>query len=79
MTLNGAAPADRRDALIASLVLAVDLLKRREAKLIGDELIAELVALDWIEWNGGSLRLTAVGQNLWREAVRVAQPPIDDE
>jgi len=58
-----AAPS-RKDSLRASLPEVVDALRRRRADLIGDSVIAEYVALDWLEWHGGTLRLTVVGQNL---------------
>ena len=54
----------RRDHLRATLLSAVDLLYRRRASLIGDGTIGDCVALHWLEWNGGALRLTATGQNI---------------
>jgi hypothetical protein len=42
----------------------VDLLHRRRADLIGDGTISDYVALHWLEWNGGGLRLTATGRNV---------------
>ena len=32
-----------------------------------DASVEEYVALDWLEWNGGSLRLTAVGENVCKQ------------
>jgi hypothetical protein len=49
------------------LPATVELLNRRRADLIGDDLIAEFVALNWLEWNGGSLRLTVTGQNVCQQ------------
>jgi len=42
----------------------MDLLHRRRADLVGDGAIGEYVALRWLEWNGGTLRLTAAGQDV---------------
>jgi len=54
----------RRDYLRASFLSAVDMLYRRRADLIGDGVIEDYVALHWLEWNGGALRLTVTGQNI---------------
>jgi hypothetical protein len=53
-----------RDQLRAALPSTVDLLYRRRADLIGDATIGDYVALHWLEWNGGALRLTVTGQNI---------------
>lgn len=45
----------------------MDLLHRRRADLIGDGMIADYVALHWLEWNGGALRLTVTGRNTWAQ------------
>jgi hypothetical protein len=39
------------------------------ADLIGDELIDRFVALDWMEWRGGALKLTQVGLNVIAQAA----------
>jgi archaellum component FlaD/FlaE len=44
-----------------SLLAAVDALSRRRACDIPEKTIAHLVALRWLQWNGGSLRLTESG------------------
>lgn len=67
----------RRDHLRDSLLATVDLLHRRRADLIGDGTIGDYVALHWLEWNGGSLRLTVVGKNVCdqvRAEARLACP-----
>jgi len=46
------------------LPATVDLLKRRRADLISESLIEDYVALNWLEWNGGALRLTVTGNNM---------------
>lgn len=57
----------RRDDLRTALPSTVDLLHRRQAFLIGDDVIDEYVALNWLEWNGGALRLTVTGQNVCQQ------------
>ena len=52
--------ATLRDAFLATM----ESLDRRRADLIDEELIAGYVALHWLEWNGGSLRLTVTGSNV---------------
>jgi hypothetical protein len=51
-------------SLQESLLAAVDALARRRACDIPDQTIARLVASRWLEWNGGSLRLTAAGEEM---------------
>ena len=50
----------------------MDSLERRRADLVSEDLIADYVALNWLEWNGGSLRLTVTGKNV-REQMRSAK------
>jgi archaellum component FlaD/FlaE len=54
----------RAEMLRAMLPHTLECLKTRRANLIGDDLIADYVALDWLEWAGGGLRLTETGRNL---------------
>lgn len=56
----------RRDTLRDHLLATVDLLKRRRAADIDVGHIEEYVALHWMEWHGGSLRLTTTGENVCR-------------
>ena len=56
--------SSRLDALRTALPGTVELLYRRRAGLIGDSTIGDYVALHWLEWNGGALRLTVTGQNI---------------
>ena len=51
-------------ALQESLLVTVDLLSRRRACDIPEQTIDRFVALRWLQWNGGSLRLTAAGEAL---------------
>jgi hypothetical protein len=46
------------------LPATVDLLHKLRADLIPEGAIEEYVALHWLEWNGGALRLTATGTNV---------------
>ena len=62
-------PALRREVLRDGFLHTVDLLKQRRADQIGDGEIADYVALDWLEWNGGGLRVTTVGSNLCSQLV----------
>lgn len=66
--LPAAVPPDpRRELLRDGLRQTVDYLKQRRADLIDDRAIAEYVALNWLEWHGGSLRLTIVGGNVCKQ------------
>jgi hypothetical protein len=68
-TLSRLPPALRREVLRDALLNTVDLLKRRRAAEIGDSFIDDYVALNWLEWNGGGLRLTVVGDNVYKQLV----------
>ena len=59
--------APRVDALRGALLSTVDLLHHRRAGEIAERDIDDYVALNWLEWNGGSLRLTTVGDNIRRQ------------
>ena len=52
------------DGLRTSLLPTVEFLSRRRADLIAPELIEAYVKLHWMEWHGGSLRLTVTGRNV---------------
>ncbi|MEY8879378.1 MAG: hypothetical protein AB9M60_22905 [Leptothrix sp. (in: b-proteobacteria)] len=55
----------------ASLSTTVDCLKRRRADLIDIGLIEDYVHQQWLEWHGGTLRLTVTGRNVCAQlAVR---------
>jgi hypothetical protein len=49
-------------ALHDSLLAAVDALSRRRACEIPEQAIDRFVALRWLQWSGGSLRLTEAGE-----------------
>lgn len=54
----------RLEHLRTALSATVEMLLRRRADLIDERMIDDYVALHWLEWNGGSLRLTITGQNV---------------
>ena len=57
-------PVSRREQLRLEFVTTVDSLQRRRADLVSEGFIEDYVALHWLEWNGGALRLTAAGANM---------------
>jgi predicted RNase H-like nuclease len=54
----------RTDTLRRHLLETVAALQRRRADLVSEALIADYVALYWLEWNGGTLQLTQTGKNV---------------
>jgi hypothetical protein len=60
-------PSPRRDELRRELLAIVDLLERCRADLVPEDFIADYVALDWLEWNGGALRITLTGRNICKQ------------
>jgi hypothetical protein len=63
-TLPGLPPVSRREQLRLELLTTVDSLRRRRADLVSEGFIEDYVALHWLEWNGGALRLTVTGTNM---------------
>lgn len=57
-------PVSRREQLSLEFLSTVDSLQRRRADLVSEGFIADYVALNWLEWNGGALRLTVTGTNM---------------
>lgn len=57
------------DTLRLSLQASVDALARRRACDIDETFIDDYVRLDWLEWNGGGLRLTTVGENICLQEI----------
>ena len=53
--------------LRARFPAAVDTLARRRASELSEADIEGYVLLDWLEWHGGSLRLTTTGENVCRQ------------
>lgn len=63
----------RTGQLRGTFLQTVDSLKRRRADLVSEALIADYVALYWLEWNGGTLQVTQTGRNVCdqlRESTR---------
>ena len=60
-------PAPRQEALRHALPGTVDLLKQQRASDIAAIDIDDYVNLNWLEWNGGSLRLTVTGDNVCKQ------------
>lgn len=58
------AESDRKERLRLALPAAVELLRTRQAGLIAPREIEDFIALNWLEWHGGSLRLTVTGSNV---------------
>lgn len=68
------APIDT-EALRHELLVTVEALQRRRADLVSEALIAGYVALYWMEWNGGTLRLTQTGKNVCDQLRAAARTP----
>jgi hypothetical protein len=68
-------PAARSQVLRDALLSTIDLLDRRRAAEIDEKLIDDYVAVDWLEWNGGALRLTVTGQNVRRQLIAQLEQP----
>jgi hypothetical protein len=79
VTLTTRAPTHPSvDALTERLLATVDLIQRRRCAEIAEGYIDGYVALNWMEWNGGSLRLTITGDNIRKRlAAGVARDPFD--
>jgi len=58
-----------RETLRNALLATVDQLHRRRASEIPDGYIDGYVALNWLEWHGGGLRLTITGTNVCRQVT----------
>ena len=57
-------PVSRRAQLHFEFLTTVDSLQRRRTDLVSEGFIEDYVALHWLEWNGGALRLTVAGTNM---------------
>jgi len=60
-------PALRRHTLRDALPGTVRLLTAKHAHAIEKGYIDDYVALDWLEWRGGTLKLTTVGENICKQ------------
>nr|WP_297351013.1 hypothetical protein [uncultured Caldimonas sp.] len=63
-------PPSERDVLQARLPEVAQHLRARRVDLISQRDIGQYLALEWLEWHGGSLRLTAVGHNVCDQVVQ---------
>lgn len=59
----------RRERLRDALPATIELLTRRRAGDIPAGYIDDYVALHWLEWHGGGLRVTVTGDNIRRQVV----------
>jgi hypothetical protein len=57
-------PVDHKERLRLALPAAAELLRLRQAGQIAAGDIDAFVALNWLEWHGGALRLTETGSNV---------------
>ncbi|MFG6414582.1 hypothetical protein ACG02S_11815 [Roseateles sp. DC23W] len=65
MTPYASLPAATRHVVLRDqLPATVGLLKQRRAAEIAEGDIDDYVALHWLEWQGGTLRLTTTGENV---------------
>jgi hypothetical protein len=62
-------PASRRNQLSVEFLTTVDSLERRRADLVPEGFVEDYVALHWLEWNGGGLRLTVAGADMRRQML----------
>jgi hypothetical protein len=60
-------PTLRREDLLGALLATVSSLEHRRAGEIAEGYIDDYVALNWLEWNGGTLRLTVTGDNIRKQ------------
>ncbi|MGN6529263.1 MAG: hypothetical protein ACTHL8_22955 [Burkholderiaceae bacterium] len=73
-------PTAARTALLRdALESAASALHRRRASDIPDGYIEDFVQLDWLEWHGGSLRLTTTGNNVRQQTASAAPEAAGDD
>ena len=63
-SMKATPPHSRGQMLRDCLLSTVELLHKRQASQVGDGLIADYLALDWLEWKAGTLCLTVTGSNV---------------
>lgn len=76
MLTTRSAPMSRLDQLRGALLDSVNALRHRRASEIPAGYIDDYVALNWLEWYGGALRLTAVGDNVSKQLAAAARAGI---
>lgn len=67
MSSSPVAGSGRQETLREALLSTIDSLHRRRAAEIPDGFIDGYVALNWMEWHGGGLRLTPTGENICKQ------------
>ena len=67
---TSSSPSIRREVLRDSLLESVDMLYRRRACDIPDGYIEDYVALNWLEWRGGALKVTPTGENVCSQLLK---------
>ncbi|WP_124543626.1 hypothetical protein [Piscinibacter terrae] len=60
-------PASRSDRLRQEFPASVDSIRRDRADQIPDGFVEDYLALHWLEWHSGSLRLTSTGTDTCEE------------
>jgi hypothetical protein len=68
-TPDSSPAALRREVLRDALIASVEMLRRRRASDIPEGYIDDYVALNWLEWHGGGLRITTVGENICKQVT----------
>lgn len=64
----------RHEVLRNALLDTVDLLQRRRADLVDETFIDNYVALGWLEWHGGQLRVSALGSQICQQMAERLSP-----
>lgn len=62
----------RGQSLFDALPSSLDKLRRRLCSEIPSGYIEDYVALNWLEWHGGGLRVTTTGENMCKQALRTS-------
>lgn len=65
---------NRHEVLRGALLSTIDLLNQRRAHQIDESYIDNYVALGWLEWHGGTLRLTTLGSNVCAQMTERLAP-----
>lgn len=66
-------PPSATEVLRNALLATVDALQRRRADQVSETLIEAYVAAFWMEWVGGTLKLTETGQNVCKQLRAAAR------
>jgi hypothetical protein len=74
MSHDSVSPA-RRQSLRGLLQADADALHRRRASEVAVDRVDDYVRLNWLEWWGGTLRLTTTGENICRQMRLACESP----